>query len=344
MFQKRLYEIDLLRFIAAVMVVFFHYTIDTHYEHGTFLINNNFVNSIFLKGNLGVRLFFLISGFVILMSAQFVSPAKFIKSRIIRLYPAFIPICIITYIVGKLFVATYNVSITDFFINLSLIGIIGSMAKVQLVAGVYWTLIVEIQFYLFIYILLVLNKMKYIRTFLVAWLTLSVLTYYGELYFNYHTIFNKIRMIFITEHAFFFIGGCYFYLIKYQRKKFDMIMPLITLIFSLACFINHSNYTLSYASAGIIISFYMIFYWISLQNITFKKHQNLYKALGNLTYPLYLIHEIFGVIVIGALLPYINKPLLLILMIFTVVGITYVFNKYVEVKLMSRLKKVLDKK
>lgn len=88
MVTKRLYQIDLFRFIAALMVVLFHYTFRG------FIVNSSivafpFLGFIFKYGYLGVDLFFMISGFVIYMSIENSSLLNFLKSRIVRLYPAF---------------------------------------------------------------------------------------------------------------------------------------------------------------------------------------------------------------------------------------------------------------
>jgi peptidoglycan/LPS O-acetylase OafA/YrhL len=339
MLPRRLYEIDILRFLAALMVVFFHYTIDTHHSHKMYLTNYDFLNSAFLEGNFGVRLFFIISGFVILMSAQAVSPKKFVQARVIRLYPAFVPICIFTFFFAKAFNPYYHIGYPDFLCNVTLIGLFASWGKIQLVAGVYWTLIVEIQFYIFILILMAFKKLKFIRTFLICWLAISVLTYFGELYFDFHSIFNKLRILFITEHSYYFIGGCYFYLIKYQRKSFDIFMPMICLMMALFCFINHPNNELTYSSTGLVIVFFIIFYIISLRNIKITRNQKLYITMGTLTYPLYLIHEVLGTVIIYHLINYLNKTIVLVLTVLLIIGITYLFNVFIEMPIMSYLKK-----
>src|SRR6185369_17198959 len=119
---------------------------------------------------------FIISGFVILMSVRNQSPRKFVVARIVRLYPAFLPACVFTFLFGSGFVSGYYVSIKDFFLNLSLIG---SFFADKLVSGVYWTLQSEILFYLSIYLLLVTKGISKIRIFLNAWLVLSIVTYFA---------------------------------------------------------------------------------------------------------------------------------------------------------------------
>lgn len=343
MTPKRLYEIDILRFFAAIMVVFFHYNIDTYQLHRTYLIANDVINALVLKGNFGVKLFFMISGFVIFMSALNSTPKKFVKSRILRLFPAFFIMCTITFLTSKAFDKSYNVGIKDYLINSTLIGTFASWAGIKLVAGVYWTLIVEIQFYFFVFLLLVFDKTRFIRYALCSWLILSVFTYYGELYFNFHLVFNKIRILMITEHSYYFVAGCYFYLIKYQRQRFDIYMPLITLCLAVLCFINHPNNLLTLSSIILLISFFSIFYFIALYDLEFKRNLSLYKVMGNLTFPLYLIHENLGIILTNLLIFHLSKGLILVSCVLTTLTLTYFFNIYIDLPFTRKFKSILFK-
>lgn len=338
---KRLYEIDILRFIAAMMVVMFHYTSEPYQMHHIYLIGNNSLKDIFLNGYLGVKLFFIISGFVIFMSAFNSTPGKFLRSRILRLFPAFLIMCTITFLVCSAFDSSYHVGLKDYLLNATLIGTFASWAGIKLVAGVYWTLIVEMQFYFFIYLLLVFKKIDLIRYFLLFWLALSVFTYYGELYFNYHSVFNKIRILMITEHSYYFIAGCYFYLIKFHRKRLDIIMPLLILCFVLF-FINSLKIILTGYGVFLLL-FFGVFYLITLKEVKFKRNLSFYTAIGNLTYPLYLIHENIGIILINVLLLHLNHGLVLACCVASMLVLTYLFNVYVETPLTKTFKNFLFK-
>src|SRR4051812_31838938 len=79
--RERLPELDLLRFIAAVGVVLFH---STHWPSPRTPLAN-----LCTFGFMGVPLFFTISGFVILMTAEKRNGLQFVNSRIARLYPSF---------------------------------------------------------------------------------------------------------------------------------------------------------------------------------------------------------------------------------------------------------------
>jgi peptidoglycan/LPS O-acetylase OafA/YrhL len=86
--SHRLHEIDLLRFGAALSVVAYHYLFSA-YGGGHSPLAFPAAGQIARYGYLGVDLFFVISGFVVLMTAWDRPPRSFIVSRVVRLYPAY---------------------------------------------------------------------------------------------------------------------------------------------------------------------------------------------------------------------------------------------------------------
>ena len=120
--KNRLAELDLLRFIAALSVLLFHYAFRGYAADDLSPINLPVLIPIFKYGYLGVGLFFMISGFVILMSAIGKNGREFVTSRISRLYPEFWICCTLTALVIFFFGAPhFDVSLTQFFINLTML-------------------------------------------------------------------------------------------------------------------------------------------------------------------------------------------------------------------------------
>ena len=87
--RRRINEIDFLRFVAALSVVLFHYSFRGHAADDLSVMPYPVLETVARYGYLGVDLFFLISGFVILMTASSGSLKDFVISRAVRLYPAF---------------------------------------------------------------------------------------------------------------------------------------------------------------------------------------------------------------------------------------------------------------
>src|SRR5881394_93905 len=98
MTSNRLYEVDLLRFFAAMSVLLFHYCFRGYAADGMSVMPYPTLAPVAKYGYLGVDLFFMISGFVILMSVSSGSLRDFFVSRVVRLYPAFWVCCTITFL------------------------------------------------------------------------------------------------------------------------------------------------------------------------------------------------------------------------------------------------------
>ncbi|HET6292197.1 MAG TPA: acyltransferase family protein [Kribbella sp.] len=83
-----MHEIDLLRILAAIAVMTYHYLFSAYAgELGGMEFPH--ADVIARYGYLGVDLFFTISGFVVLLSAWNSPPRSFVVSRVVRLYPAY---------------------------------------------------------------------------------------------------------------------------------------------------------------------------------------------------------------------------------------------------------------
>jgi peptidoglycan/LPS O-acetylase OafA/YrhL len=138
--QARLAELDSLRGVAVLMVLAFHYTtrfgeLFPHVAWGGFAL-----------GGYGVHVFFLISGFVIVMTLERSEhAADFLVGRFSRLYPAYWSAILLTS--GALWLAGGPLappSAPQAAVNLTMLqGFFG----VPSVDGAYWSLQVELLFY-----------------------------------------------------------------------------------------------------------------------------------------------------------------------------------------------------
>ncbi len=159
----RIAEVDALRGIAAAIVVLYHYT----QRYGEFAASlpeqYPIAGEPFFKvpwGHFGVQLFFMISGFVILMTVMKVkSVGEFALLRFVRLYPAFWTACIVTFAITHAFdLPLREVSPAWAAINLTMVP---DMFKVPYIDAVYWTLQQEMMFYVVMGVMLALGLKRY---------------------------------------------------------------------------------------------------------------------------------------------------------------------------------------
>ena len=99
----RYHEIGLLRFVAAFGVLLYQYVFRGYHHDHLSPVDYPLLGSIFQYGYLGVELFFIISGYVVLLSAYHKNVREFFLSRVIRLYPAFWIACTLCFIITYLF-------------------------------------------------------------------------------------------------------------------------------------------------------------------------------------------------------------------------------------------------
>jgi len=154
--KKRISELDALRGIAALMVVFFHFTLDRPQAAYGFNL-----------GATGVDLFFIISGFVILMSTERCKSWKdFVVSRVSRLYPAYwvaVSFTSIFIVVALLngYHQKHDINFgVRFFGNLTMFQYYMNIPDID---GPYQTLIIELVFYVLILILMLTKGLKHIE-------------------------------------------------------------------------------------------------------------------------------------------------------------------------------------
>lgn len=345
---KRLFQIDLFRFIAALMVVLFHYTFRGFIFNSTkleFLM----LGGIFKYGYLGVDLFFMISGFVIYMSIEDSNLLNFIKSRIVRLYPAFWFCVSVTALVVYLWGGRiFSIGLKQYLVNLTMLN---GFFNIKNIDGVYWTLLVELKFYLIIGFALFFNKIKtnYMTSFVIIWLIVS----YSQFIIDYdsHFVLKIIRELLIINYSSYFIAGIVLYKMykESQVLKFAPILVLcyiLSIILALKQAVSLSVLLDTTFSGFVIISFLTVFYgamFLMSTNRLNYFNRSLFLKFGLLTYPLYLFHQNIGFIIFNTFDTLINKYLLLIIVLVLMLIISFGINKYIEIPLSKRMSKFLNK-
>lgn len=146
--------LDYLRLAAAASVLGYHYFYSGIVNGKISTLHHlSPVSTVAKYGYLGVELFFLISGFVIMNSARGKSPRQFAVGRAVRLLPAFWVALLITTFATLLFGAASGLSISLWQV-LRNVTMTPELLGATPVDGVYWTLQLEVQFYFLVLLLI----------------------------------------------------------------------------------------------------------------------------------------------------------------------------------------------
>ena len=161
-------ELDALRGLAAVAVVLFHYT--TRYQQ--LFGHQESLAASFPWGHYGVDLFFMLSGFVILMTLERTAESwKFAWGRFSRLYPTYWAAAALTFvIVSACGLPGQEVSVGEALVNLTMVQ--ASLGTPH-IDGAYWSLQAELIFYGNMLVLYRLGAFQRPAVTVVCWLALA---------------------------------------------------------------------------------------------------------------------------------------------------------------------------
>lgn len=329
--SRRLYELDALRGIAALLVVIFHYT--SRYEELFIKTEMEFPFRV-SYGHYGVQLFFVISGFVIYMSLlRSKSILDFTIKRIIRLYPAYIFAVILTFsVVSLLGLEGREVTNIEAIINLTMLQ--GYIPGVENVDGVYWSLTIELSFYIimgFLFISRILNKIEVVSIiWLISAITLNIIDFDGII----SIVTDKIILI---DYVHLFIAGMMFYHLRESNRLKYHFLILISLLY---------DFTFNGIESGIVLTLiFSIFYLLIFNKLIFLKSKALV-FIGTISYSLYLVHQNIGYIIIRELekLGYTDGIFIIIPIIMSVIlasFITFYIEKPIQKFLKISTKKII---
>jgi peptidoglycan/LPS O-acetylase OafA/YrhL len=197
--------------LAAVLVVAYHMTYLGLYN-GTMpgVTAPDIVQQISTFGCIGVPLFFIISGYVIILSSEGRNRGQFVFARAVRLWPAFVICCLLT--VAMLTVDGHPPPWNVVLLNLTMVP---RFFRAPYIDGVYWSLMFEIMFYGVVCMLGPgrSNFTDRLRIFIVSWLILSVCS---------NVIPSLwIRLILMTTFSPFFSVGIAIFLFRRTRSILD---------------------------------------------------------------------------------------------------------------------------
>ena len=347
----RFYEIDLLRFLAAMSVVVYHYTYRGYAQGDYSPIVFPGIGLVTRYGYLGVELFFIISGYVVLLSAQGKTVRQFFLSRLTRLYPAYWVACTLTFVVKRLWgpspvdthMSTWlHAGIGQYAYNMTMLQ---DFFHVPVMDGAYWSLSVEITFYFIISLLIGYKLLEHIDWFILFWLAYAALP--GR--FHAGSAFDTLLF---PEYAPYFSAGMLFYLLQSPqgRTARRYILLLVSYLLAMRACRNHASLVANYfhdtfswqLACATVSAFFLIVYLVAFRKINLSKFTWL-AWLGALTYPLYLIHSDIAFIAFHRLGMFYNKYLLVGGAIALMILTAYLIHVLVEKRFSKPLGRLVNR-
>ena len=293
--DSRLPLLDYCRFVAASSVLSFHYFWNgIANQKITSLDHVDALTAWARYGYLGVELFFMISGYVIFMSARRRSTSQFIVGRATRLYPA--------YLVAMLITTCFALWLGSGETRVNLRQVLGNIAFYQpwhhqrFVDGVYWTLMIEVKFYVAVAVLIAIGGQRYFDAVFKLWPMLMLVAF--ALGHGAWDDPEKGSFALLGGYYAFFASGALFAIIRDRPSIWANVSLAIStalgIRFCVAIVAAHGTPAETIVTAAILCSFTLMFFvvnWSAGGRVTSLPAASL---LGALTYPLYLVHAHIG--------------------------------------------------
>lgn len=364
--NKKLDFINILRGISCIIILFSHlffnffltddwslfpYIPLLSFDNRFVSICKSFIDYLhFNCGAFGVALFFLITGFVTVMSLEKDHSIKYVIKRIFRLYP--------TYIVGfsLTFFSIYTwcqytkypfpFSIWDYLIHLSLFRNILCGTYID---NVVWTLEVNMDFYILMFTLynlapLVKKKINAKHIFILSIIIFVFSIFYYKCYSPYFSIPHINYPLYVLGDISFFllfimIGVIFYYLYSNQLAA-EQFLHYLTIMILEAIISNYCR------TNPVVIESYL--YAIAIFGVAFAYRNNIKVSkfigfISNISYPMYIIHGLNGYILMSFLISKgFNPYLSLLLYILLATGVAYLLHITIDKGSDKICKKILN--
>lgn len=175
------------------------------------------------------------------------------------------------------------------------------------------------------------NPLKHIEVYSAIWLGLSATSLFLDFPFE-----KYLRVILILNYAPLFIAGLMFYKIKFREHN---IYNHIVILFSLVVFMFSLHAQIMERNQGedniyhylLVVILYIFFYLIIYVDVKFIKNKPLL-FMGEISYPLYLLHNVIGYVIIYRLKVIWDNQLFYV----TVTSIVTIGLSYLVLKIMEQ--------
>ena len=297
---SRLPELNWIRGLSAILVILYHYT--TRYQ-SLFELDESWPLN-FPWGCGAVNTFFLLSGFLTAMT--FREETKFVdyaKKRLVRLYPAYWTCVILTSIVMLLAWNERFVGLPNLLVNLTMLqGFLG----VTPVDGAYWTLMYELQFYIYVAAILFIRKGKWLRPLVFIGVAMSIVLHVLAPSMGQSVIYKLCHFAILREYGISFFGGILLCFVRKRRGDIASYIGILCCLI-LSYFQHTFTYFCFYIATSVILFLVNILhteryptYVLTVEKLDKTWLRGL-SFVAKISFPLYLIHQNIGIAILSHL-------------------------------------------
>ncbi|NNS08070.1 acyltransferase [Erwinia sp. JH02] len=354
---NKIESLQILRGLAALAVVMFHYRFRLVENGASMVIPNKLLG----WGSIGVDLFFVISGFIMVYVTYnkphgLKSTIDFAFNRLTRIIPTYYIILLITFFIsGAMSIFHYTDKTENLISALTFMPYLLDPAPLYIdgngMFNVRWTLNYELYFYLiFSLCLLVRFRMValacwFIAPVFIAWYLFPQVSFSTK---GYH--FNSVMARFLTNPLILEFGmgilTGYIYLYLKDRASYLSLIPP-ALIISLTAYGIYSGELKGYSLLSGMVFSVVILIFALYNNAVIKITPGFFIMLGNISFSWYLTHVQCGAFLSkkiektfpGATYTAAGFLSLLLLSIF----IAFLSHRYIEIKLTKKLRLAFKK-
>jgi len=311
--RKRLVELDALRGLAACAVLLFHYTWRVH----AMMPQAPTIPYGLPWGSYGVHLFFAISGFVIFMTLERTRTGlDFAVARFARLYPAYwMGILVTTLAVHLLDASAFAQPAQIVAANITMLQ---GFAYLPSVDGVYWSLTVELAFYLCMLALWRARLLGRIEAVLLGWIALR------GLWWLVPALPSRLGILLALEYIPFFAIGIAAFRVREGTRSWRQQVPLLAMGLAVTALAGTRGDVITFCLVAII------FVELIAGRLGFLG-QPVLLWLGAMSYPIYLVHQVMGYVILARLGAMGVSPwLALVVAVAVAVGVAQLIHSFVE--------------
>lgn len=360
---RQIFGLDVIRFAAACLVMAHHLAFAI-WAGNQYPANYRYLGPLTWGGFIGVEVFFVLSGFIIAYTAENATPLGFLENRFIRLYPT-------AWICATLTALLLIVSGTTPFGS----ALLGQWKRSVLlyphgayVDGSYWTLPVEVSFYCIVFALLLLKRFNLLGVVMsvVGVVSTTLLLYAfaashslvppSSLARHYLPLmFDWQGAVLLLNFGCFFAIGSLLWLCLLRKTTLPRLLVIAYCLVGSVIEVHvhsegmalwfHAPYSLFLPEAlwplGLLSIIAAVYFNDSFGRWLGPKGAQLTRRLGLITYPLYLIHQTVGYLLIPALHRFMPDILALFVAMLALIGAAFALHLFLEKPLQHLLRRLL---